>query len=36
MTKNYPDCISTTNACKLCKPLGACLAFKGIEGAHGS
>ena len=32
--------ISTTNACKLCKPLGACLAFKGIEGAvpflHGS
>jgi nitrogenase molybdenum-iron protein NifN len=31
---------STTNACKLCKPLGACLAFKGIEGAvpflHGS
>ncbi|NTU47660.1 MAG: nitrogenase [Syntrophobacteraceae bacterium] len=32
--------ISTTNACKLCKPLGACLAFRGIEGAipflHGS
>ena len=32
--------ISTTNACKLCKPLGACRAFKGIEGAvpflHGS
>jgi nitrogenase molybdenum-iron protein NifN len=32
--------VSTTNACKLCKPLGACLAFKGIEGAvpylHGS
>jgi nitrogenase molybdenum-iron protein NifN len=31
---------STTNACKLCKPLGACMAFKGIEGAvpflHGS
>lgn len=31
---------STTNACKLCKPLGACLAFRGIEGAvpflHGS
>jgi nitrogenase molybdenum-iron protein NifN len=30
----------TTNACKLCTPLGACLAFKGIEGAvpylHGS
>ncbi|MDI6853269.1 MAG: nitrogenase component 1 [Deltaproteobacteria bacterium] len=32
--------ISTTNACKLCKPLGACLAFRGVEGAvpflHGS
>ncbi|HSH70086.1 MAG TPA: nitrogenase component 1, partial [Deferrisomatales bacterium] len=32
--------ISTTNACKLCKPLGACLVFRGIEGAipflHGS
>ena len=31
---------STTNACKLCKPLGACMAFRGIEGAvpmlHGS
>ncbi len=31
---------STTNACKLCKPLGACLAFRGVEGAvpflHGS
>lgn len=30
----------TTNACKLCTPLGACLAFKGIEGTvpflHGS
>ena len=38
-TKNVPY-ISTTNACKLCKPLGACLAFRGIEGAvpflHGS
>jgi len=35
-----PAYISTTNACKLCKPLGACLAFRGIEGAvpflHGS
>jgi len=35
-----PNSIATTNACKLCKPLGACLAFKGIEGAvpylHGS
>ncbi len=32
--------VSTTNACKLCRPIGACLAFKGIEGAvpflHGS
>lgn len=32
--------ISTTNACKLCKPLGACIAFRGIEGTmpflHGS
>lgn len=30
----------TTNACKLCTPLGACLAFRGIEGCvpflHGS
>lgn len=39
MTKmvNYT---STTNACKLCKPLGASLAFRGIEGCvpflHGS
>ncbi len=35
-----PTYISTTNACKLCKPLGACLAFRGVEGAvpflHGS
>lgn len=35
-----PNYISTTNACKLCTPLGASLAFKGIEGAvpylHGS
>jgi len=40
MTKNPPNYISTTNACKLCTPLGAALAFKGIEGAvpylHGS
>ncbi|MGE4551626.1 MAG: nitrogenase component 1 [Desulfovibrionaceae bacterium] len=32
--------VATTNACKLCTPLGAALAFKGIEGAvpflHGS
>ena len=31
---------STRNACKMCTPLGACLAFKGIQGAitllHGS
>jgi len=31
---------STTNACKLCRPLGACIAFRGIEGSvpflHGS
>lgn len=36
----HPSYISTTNACKLCKPLGACLAFRGIEGSmpllHGS
>ncbi len=34
----YPN--ATTNACKLCTPLGACLAFRGVEGAvpflHGS
>ncbi len=32
--------VATTNACKLCTPLGACLAFRGIKGAvpflHGS
>lgn len=32
--------VSTTNACKLCTPLGACLAFRGVAGAvpflHGS
>ncbi len=40
MGKQAKSYVSTTNACKLCKPLGACLAFKGIEGAvpylHGS
>lgn len=40
MSKKPPNYISTTNACKLCTPLGASLAFKGIEGAvpylHGS
>ncbi len=37
---NMPNYVSTTNACKLCKPMGATLAFRGIEGAvpflHGS
>lgn len=37
MSANYT---STTNACKLCRPLGAALAFRGIEGCvpflHGS
>jgi nitrogenase molybdenum-iron protein NifN len=36
-SKNFT---STRNACKLCTPLGACLAFRGIEGCipflHGS
>ncbi|MEZ6852001.1 nitrogenase component 1 [Halodesulfovibrio aestuarii] len=36
-TSNY---VSTTNACKLCTPLGASLAFRGVEGGipflHGS
>ena len=35
-----PGYVSTTNACKLCKPLGAALVFRGVEGAvpflHGS
>ncbi len=35
-----PSYTSTTNACKLCRPLGAALAFRGIEGSvpflHGS
>ncbi len=34
------DAVSTTNACTLCTPLGAALAFKGVENAvpflHGS
>ena len=37
MSANYT---STTNACKLCRPLGAAVAFRGIEGCvpflHGS
>ncbi len=40
MKKPTEPYVSTTNACKLCKPLGACLAFRGMEGAvpflHGS
>jgi len=40
MSAKMPNYISTTNACKLCKPLGASLVFKGIAGAvpylHGS
>ncbi len=42
MTIARVDCAhyATINACKLCTPLGACLAFRGIEGAipfiHGS
>lgn len=39
-TARPPSFTSTRNACKLCAPLGACLAFRGIEGAvpflHGS
>jgi len=30
MRKNTLKYVSTTNACKLCKPLGAALAFRGI------
>ncbi len=40
MSKIPPKYVSTTNACKLCAPLGASLAFKGVAGAvpflHGS
>lgn len=36
----HKHCTATTNACKLCTPLGACLVFRGIEGTipflHGS
>ncbi len=35
-----PNFTATRNACKLCTPLGACLAFRGVEGCvpllHGS
>lgn len=38
--KKNPDFVATTNACKLCRPLGAAIAFRGIEGCvpflHGS
>ena len=40
MTIAVKPYVSTTNACKLCRPLGASLAFRGIEGCvpflHGS
>ncbi len=40
MTKIKGNYVSTTNACKLCTPMGAALAIRGIEGAvpflHGS
>lgn len=40
MSKKMPNFTATTNACKLCKPLGAAIAFRGIEGCvpflHGS
>lgn len=40
MLKKAPAYVSTTNACKLCRPLGAALVFKGIAGGvpflHGS
>ena len=39
-TAPKPNYVSTTNACKLCTPLGASLAFRGVEGGipfqHGS
>ncbi|WP_022667731.1 nitrogenase component 1 [Desulfospira joergensenii] len=39
-SKEIPAYTATTNACKMCTPLGAALAFQGIEGAvpllHGS
>ena len=37
---NKTNYVSTTNACKLCTPLGAAMAFRGVDGAipflHGS
>jgi nitrogenase molybdenum-iron protein NifN len=39
-TRTVPTATAVQNACKLCAPLGACLAFRGVEGAlpflHGS
>jgi len=39
-TTGSPAFAASRNSCKLCAPLGACLAFRGIEGAvpflHGS
>ena len=39
-TAEKREYVSSTNACKACMPLGACIAFKGIEGCvpflHGS
>lgn len=39
-TTPYKPYASTRNACKLCTPLGACVAFKGVKGCvpliHGS
>ena len=38
--KEEKEFVATRNACKLCTPLGACLAYKGIKGCvpliHGS
>ncbi len=40
MQTTAPSHTATSNPCKLCSPLGACLVFKGIKGAlpllHGS
>ncbi|WP_206036182.1 nitrogenase component 1 [Crateriforma spongiae] len=40
MTDQGSSFVATRNACKMCTPLGACLAFSGVEGClpflHGS
>ena len=40
MNEEKKQYVSTRNACKLCSPLGACFAMRGIEGCipliHGS